>query len=189
MIIHRGQRIQYVVIGYDRDLIGDAEVKLHTVVDLKTAKHNARAHKELVSVGALAARPLRVVEGEFRPEIFTNMILQGRAGDERRADVVPLVSRERIANRSLDIKITPADATRDGGGDNPSRPVGKGGNAGWRLKSQKNTENIVSIFFVGAEQPLFDGDEVRAAAKPCPQHMRRPDGPRPGKRLDKALAD
>src|SRR5580704_5971887 len=49
MIIHRGQRNQYGVIGYDRDLIGDAEVKLHTVVDLKTAKHNARAHKELVS--------------------------------------------------------------------------------------------------------------------------------------------
>ena len=138
MIIHRRQRIRYMVIRYDCDLIGDAEVKLYTVVDLKTAKHDARAHKKLVSVGALAARPLRVVEGEFRPEIFTKMILQGRAGDERRADMVLLVSRERIANRSLDIKITPADATRDRGGDNPSRPVGKGGNAGWRLKSQKS---------------------------------------------------
>ncbi len=82
MIIHRCQRIRYVVTGYDRDLVGDAEVKLQTVVDLKTAKHNTRAHKELVSAGSLAARPLRVVEGEFRPEIFTNMILQGRAGDE-----------------------------------------------------------------------------------------------------------
>src|SRR5580700_3041120 len=82
MIIQRCQRIRYVVIGYHRDLIGDAEVKLHTVVDLKTAKHNARAQKELVSASALAARPLRVVEGKFRPEIFTNMMLQGRAGDE-----------------------------------------------------------------------------------------------------------
>src|SRR5580700_5794125 len=139
MIIHRGQRIQYVVIGYDRDLIGDAEVKLHTVVDLEAAKHNARAHKELVSVGAHAARPLRVVKSEFRPEIIQEVVLHGQAAEKRRADVVLLVSRERIANRSLDIKITPADATRDGGGDNPSRPVGKGGNAGWRLKSHKSS--------------------------------------------------
>src|ERR1700736_590915 len=82
MIIHGRQWIRYVVIGYHRDLIGDAEVKLHTVVDLKTAKHNARAQKELVSASALAARPLRIGEGEFGPEIFTNMILQGRAGEE-----------------------------------------------------------------------------------------------------------
>ncbi len=81
--------------------------------------------------------------------------------------MVPLVSRERIGNRSLDIEITPADATRDGGGDNPSRPVGKGGNAGWRLKSQKSTENIVSIFFIGAEQPLLDGDEVPIGETRC----------------------
>ena len=76
------------------------------------------------------------------------------------ADVVPFVGRQRIGNRSLDIEITPAYAACDGGGDDPSRPVGKGGDAGWRLKSQKSTENIVSIFFVGAEQPLLDGDEV-----------------------------
>ena len=82
MIIHRRQRIRYVVVRYDRDLIGDAEVKLHTVVDLKTAKHDAWAHKKLVSVGALAARPLRVVESEFRPEIFQKMVLQGHAGEE-----------------------------------------------------------------------------------------------------------
>ena len=82
MIIQRRQRIRYGMIGDDRDLIGDAEVELHTIVDLEAAKHNARADKELVSAGALAAGPLRVVQSEFRPEIFPNMILQGRAGDE-----------------------------------------------------------------------------------------------------------
>jgi hypothetical protein len=38
MIIHRCQRIRYVVIGYQRDLTGDAEVNFHTVVDLKTER-------------------------------------------------------------------------------------------------------------------------------------------------------
>ena len=110
MIVHRCQRIRYVVIWYHRDLIGNAEVKLHTVVDLKTAKHNARAHKELVSVGAHAARPLRVVKSEFRPEIVQKVVLHGQAAEECRADDVLIVRRERIANRPLDIKITPTDA-------------------------------------------------------------------------------
>ena len=43
MIVHGRQRNRYGMIWYNRDLIGDAEVELHTVVDLKTAKHNARA--------------------------------------------------------------------------------------------------------------------------------------------------
>ena len=70
MIIRRRQRIRYMMVGHDSSLIGDAEVKLHTVIDLKTAKHNTRANKELVSVGALAARPLGVVQREFRPKIY-----------------------------------------------------------------------------------------------------------------------
>ncbi|TPV99188.1 MAG: hypothetical protein USCAAHI_01377 [Beijerinckiaceae bacterium] len=61
MIIQRCQRIRYGMSWYDCDLISNAEVKLHTLVDLKTAKHNTGADKKLVSVGALAARPLRVV--------------------------------------------------------------------------------------------------------------------------------
>jgi hypothetical protein len=155
MIIKRRQWTRYGMLRYDRDLIGDAEVKLHTVVDLETAKHNARAHKELVSVGAHAARPLRVVKSEFRPEIVHEVVLHGQAAEECRADDVLIVRRERRANRPLDVEITPTDAACDCGGDNPSRSVGKGGNAGWRLKSQKSTENVVSIFFVGAEQPLL----------------------------------
>ena len=86
MIIDRRQRSRYGINWYDRELIGDAEVELHTVVDLKTAKHNARAHKELVSARVHAARPLSVVEGEFRPEIGGNMVLQGQAADDRDAD-------------------------------------------------------------------------------------------------------
>jgi hypothetical protein len=155
------------MIGHDRVLISDAEVELHPIVDLKTAKHDTHARKELVSAGALAARPLCVVEAKFRPEVFQKMKLRGHAGKERIADVVPLVSRERIANRSLNIEITYAPAAGERGSDNPSRPVGKGGDAGRRLKSQKSTENLVSIFFVGAEQPLFDGDEVPIGKTRC----------------------
>ena len=70
MIIKGRQGIRYVMFWDDCGLIGDAEVKLHAVIDLKTAKHDARADKELVSVGALAARPLRVIQSEFRPEIL-----------------------------------------------------------------------------------------------------------------------
>jgi hypothetical protein len=123
MIIKKRQRTRYGMLRYHRDLIGDAEVKLHTVVDLETAKHNTRAHKELVSVGAHAARPLRVVKSEFRPEIVQELVLHGQAAEECRADDVLIVRRERIANRPLDIKITATDAARDRGGDNPSRPV------------------------------------------------------------------
>ena len=168
MIKQRRQRIRYVMIGHDGDLIGDAEVKLHKIIiEIKPAKHDTGADKELVSASTQAARPLSVVESEFRPEVLTNMILQGHAGEETFADVVLFVLWERIAYRSLDIEITPADAACDCGGDDPSRSVGEGGDAGWRLKSQKSTENIVSIFFIGAKQPLFDGDEVPICETRC----------------------
>ena len=126
MIVHGRQRSRYGMIWYNRDLIGDAEVELHTVVDLKTAKHNARAHKELVSVGAHAARPLSVVKGEFRPEIGGNMVLQGQAAVDRGADRMLIGGRDRHANRSLDIEITEADAARDRGSDDPSLLVKAG---------------------------------------------------------------
>ena len=29
-----------------------------------------------------------------------------------------------------------------------------------RLKAEKGAENVVSVFFIGAEQPLLDGDEI-----------------------------
>ena len=70
MVIKRRQWIGYVMFWNDCGLIGDAKVKLHAVIDLKTAKHDARADKELVPVGTLAARPLRVIQSEFRPEIL-----------------------------------------------------------------------------------------------------------------------
>ena len=82
MIVLGCQRARYVMIRHDRILIGDAEAKLHPVVDLKPAKHDTWADQELVSVDALAARPLRVIQSKFRPEIFQKMILQGRVADE-----------------------------------------------------------------------------------------------------------
>src|ERR1700730_5685283 len=48
MIIKRRQRTGYAMVWHDRVLISDAEVELHTVVDLKTAKHDTHARKELV---------------------------------------------------------------------------------------------------------------------------------------------
>jgi len=65
-----------------------------------------------------------------------------------------------VADRTLDVEIAPADAARQCWRDNPSRPVGKIGDAGWRLESHKSAENIVSVFFIGAEQALFNGDEI-----------------------------
>jgi hypothetical protein len=53
---------------------------------------------------------LRVVKSEFRPEIVQEVVLHGQAAEECRADDVLIVRRERIANRPLDIKITPTDA-------------------------------------------------------------------------------
>lgn len=111
MIKQRCQRSCYVVLGYDRGLISDAKINLHALVDLKTAEHHTRADKELVSAGAHATRPLNVVEREFRPEIFPEMILESHTGEERGADVVALVSRDRIADRPLNVEITPADAS------------------------------------------------------------------------------
>ena len=109
MIIQRRQRLRYRMNWNDRELIGDAEVKFYEVfVDVKPAKHNTRPDKELVSIGALAAGPLRVIESEFRPEIVQEVVLQGQAGKEGVADVTPLVRWERIANRSLEVEIPPA---------------------------------------------------------------------------------
>ena len=63
MIKQRRQRIRYVMIGHDGDLIGDAEVKLHKIIiEIKPAKHDTGADKELVSASTQAARPLSVVE-------------------------------------------------------------------------------------------------------------------------------
>jgi len=74
---------------------------------------------------------------------------------------------ERIANRSLHIEIAYAPAASERWSDNPSWPVGEGGNTGRRLSSQKSGQNIVSIFFIGAENSLFDGDEVPIAKTRC----------------------
>jgi len=49
MIIKRCQRTRYAMIGHDRVLISDAEVELYPILDLKTAKHDTHARKELVS--------------------------------------------------------------------------------------------------------------------------------------------
>jgi hypothetical protein len=57
MIKHWRQRFRDVIIGHDGDLIANAKVKLHTVGEVKTAEHNTRANKELVSVSANTARP------------------------------------------------------------------------------------------------------------------------------------
>src|ERR1700730_2338242 len=90
------------MIGHDGDLIGDVEVKLHKIIiEIKPAKHDSGADKELVSASTNAAGPVRVVESEFRPEILTNMILPSHAGEESVADVVLFVRWERIA----DVKI------------------------------------------------------------------------------------
>ena len=98
-----------MVIRYDGDLISDAEIKLHLLIDLKTAKHNSGADKELVSPCTHATGPLGVVKCKFRPEIFADMILQSYAGEECIADVFPIVRRERITNRPLHVEIAPAD--------------------------------------------------------------------------------
>ena len=83
------------MIGDDRDLIGDAEVKLYKVfIEIKPAKHNTRAQKKLVSAGTHAARPLRVVESEFRPEDTPKVVLQGHVGEECRADDVLIGGRD-----------------------------------------------------------------------------------------------
>jgi len=70
-----------VVIGYDGDLISDAKVQLDMIIDFETPKHNAWANKELVSTGARAARPLGIVQSEFRPEDVEQMILERYAGE------------------------------------------------------------------------------------------------------------
>jgi hypothetical protein len=59
MIEQRCQRIRNVVVGHNRDLIGDAEIQLDAFIEHKTPKHYAWADQELVSAGARAARPLR----------------------------------------------------------------------------------------------------------------------------------
>jgi len=156
-----------MMLRHDSRLISDAKVNLHTLVELKTAKHDARADEELISVGADAARPLRVIERELRPKIFPDVILKGHAGKQRVADVVAFVGGDRIANRSLDIEIPEADAASNSGGNDPGRPVGKGGNAGGRLKSEKGGQNIVSIFLIGAEQALLDGDCIPVGKTGC----------------------
>ena len=74
------------------------------------------------------------------------MILQAHAAEERIADVVPLIRGERIADRSLDVEIAPADAPRERRGDNPSRSVGESGDAGWRLSSDKSAGECSSHF-------------------------------------------
>lgn len=89
MIIKRCQRTRYAMIGHDRVLISDAEVELYPILDLKTAKHDTHARKELVPVGARATRPSCVVEAKFRPKVFQKMKLRGHAGQECIADVVP----------------------------------------------------------------------------------------------------
>ena len=129
MIIGWRQRLGDGVIRDDRELIGDFEAEFDALVDLKTSEHDAGADKELVSAGALAARPLRVVEGELGPEIFAEMILEGRAADERCADRVQIVSRQRVAYRRLNVEVAPAYASGQRGSDDPGRPVGESGDS------------------------------------------------------------
>ena len=56
---------------------------------------------------------------------------------------------------------------RNGRRDDPRRPVGEGGDAGWRGKPQKSGEDIIAILLVGAEQPLLDGYKISIEETRC----------------------
>jgi len=131
VVIKRCQRVRYGMLRHHRNLIGDAEVEPYAFINLNPAKHDAGAHNQLVAGCAFTASPLRIVERELGPEIIEQVVLQRHARQKRIADVVSFIGRQRIGHRSLNIEITKADPPRDRWRDDPRRPIGEGGYAGW----------------------------------------------------------
>ena len=86
------------------------------------------------------------------------MILEGNVAHDRCADVVFVTCWNWHADRPLNIEIAPSLSSGKSGRNDPGM-IGEGGDSGWRLNSEKSADDIVSVLFIGADQPLFDGEE------------------------------
>jgi len=77
------------------------------------------------------------------------MILQGRVGDERRADRAGMSGRYGGTEGALEVEIAPALTRGKSGRDQPG-VTGEGCGAQGGLNTQKGRDDLVAILFVGA---------------------------------------
>jgi hypothetical protein len=179
----------YPIVGSDRiaghrELISGAEDQVDrpgrgVIADLEAAENDTRRQQYLAETLMLAIRPVFVIDLEFRPKIFENMILESRV-DQHRIAIVHQICMGAIAGRRqrgkavlladgrLNIEISPALAKRkrrlrdsDIVGDLVARADGV---VAERLRDlEKAGNDVIAALLIGGNKAVF-GQENRIIA-------------------------
>ena len=125
---------------------------------MDTPKYDSRCNEDLVLASIGSVWPIGVVHFNFRPQQFEQVVLESEICQKRCAQRMNISSRKGTAESQLHVEVTPAFS----GGDSwcYGEIIGsERAGSDRRAKGEEAGQNIVSVFFVGAQKAVFDQQE------------------------------